>query len=173
MGEKKDGKKVWGFSNYEEDERWSGAEATREDAIKAAHAAHGRNSTVYVREGIQPYNGYQFLPSVEFILEHASNTAFEEVGEVAEEWPDVDDHGVKELEGFLQEWASKYLPTTFWFATGKPEKIEPELTGEWICSDCWRSEHHKGATNVVELVVRCDGCDRVMSGLQLEKSDAG
>jgi hypothetical protein len=66
-----------------------------------------------------------FLPSADDILSQMGEAAHDEVGEAAEDWPDVAAEGKAALETLLKAWAVEHATIRFWTATGPPERIEP------------------------------------------------
>lgn len=112
---------VWGYSESEHAEVWSGACATREEAIQEGAKELGLTE-FWVRSGIRP-SPSEFLPDVDFLLEHMGEAAQDKVGEAAEEFPDVSDEARDELEALLSEWADQHITVGFWAASGAPEIV--------------------------------------------------
>jgi hypothetical protein len=118
---------VWGFAESEDDERWSGMCGSREEAIAEARSELGLASDqdFYIIRGRKPAAA-DFVPDVDWILEHMGDQAGDQIGEIAEEFPDVTDEGRAALTRYLEAWARKYAePVNFWAADGKAERIEP------------------------------------------------
>lgn len=155
-------KSVWGFSCYKDPDQWSGGEDTKEAAIKEAHATYGINSTVYVVEGEQPVDGYRFLPSVDDIMETTGQRAYDQVGEISEDWPDIGKAGEEALEKLLRDWAKEYLPVTFWVQKGDPERVDPLILGAWICAKCDPPEGYVKKGDYKDDV-KCSSCNLVRS----------
>lgn len=116
---------VWGYSESLDAERWCGRCATREEAIEEARKEYGRDAVFYVILGrADPPSA--FMPSVDYILEAVAESAYDEAGEAADDFPDVSDEDRESLKNLLASWANEHLTVSFWVCDGKPERIEPE-----------------------------------------------
>jgi len=125
---------VWGHSSYP-DEGFMGAYTTKEAATKNGRELYGDDS-FYVQAG---YYGdvADVCPGLsnvfDGITEDMAEKAYEQWGDLAEDWPDVSDDARSELLAGLEEvtkvWMRKHLKAPGWMAIGEPEKI-PELLKE-------------------------------------------
>lgn len=126
----------WGYADSEVTESWSGSCGTRDEAIVEAFT---ELDAAYTGGGYEPLkyawicSGKQadpasFMPKAWWVLDRASETASDECGDVAEDWPSVARDSVeeKELDELLRSWARKNAPAKFWMADGKPERVTRE-----------------------------------------------
>lgn len=60
-----------------------------------------------------------FTPTADWILDQMANSASDQVGEVAEDWPpeQISEEAKEELQGLLDAWAEKHCPCSFWTAS--------------------------------------------------------
>ena len=61
------------------------------------------------------------------IIEMLGERAYDDVGEFAEDWPDVPDEARQELDALLSEWISKHCTATFYRVRNV---VEYKLTAE-------------------------------------------
>lgn len=119
----------WGYASSKDAEGWTGCYLTREEAIE-----DGRSDYSYLTEHGRQYDGFWIhsghllsvetvLPDVDDLLERMGETAYDEAGEVAEDYPDVTNEARIELEGLLRGWVEKHALPTFWVADGEAEFI--------------------------------------------------
>lgn len=118
-------KEMWGYAPDEHPESgWCGAD-TREEAIAAGRAEYdGRDFFITSGEAADPA---KYLPSLEWILEYIADTAGDEVGDVAEDFPDVSDKAKAELDGLLNRWAREHIHCAFWVPTGEAEHVAGQV----------------------------------------------
>lgn len=115
--------RVWGYGESEDTEEWQGAFASREEAI-AEGAVELDAEEFWILQGVYPDPG-DVTPSAEHILEEMAETAHDNWGDlVSEDYPDVSDAGVAELDDLLKAWARKHCKSHHWVMVGKPEKID-------------------------------------------------
>ena len=125
----------WGYASSKDAESWTGCHLTREEAIE-----EGRDHYTYPKEYGHTYDGFWIhsghvvpleavMPDVDDIIETMGERAYDEAGEVAEEFPDVSNEAKTELEELLRGWCEKYARPTFWVADGVCEFIPaPEVS---------------------------------------------
>lgn len=120
----------WGYADSRDAESWSGVCLTREQAI-----AKGREHYSFLNgrgyDGFWIHSGHlvpleAVMPDVDDIIETMGERAYDEAGEVAEEYPDVTAEAKAELEELLRGWCEKYARPTFWVADGVAEFISGE-----------------------------------------------
>lgn len=112
---------VYGVSQNEE--RFEGAYKSREEAVDEGRSIFPGEAFL-LGWGYKP-DPAQFIPSTDWVLESMAESALDEAGEAAEEWPDITDEAEKELNELLKAWARKNCPVDFWIGEGH-EEIEPE-----------------------------------------------
>lgn len=116
----------WGYAATDSPEQWEHA-SSREEAISWGRKEYP-GEVFYIIEGTW-CTTEEFLPSAESIVMEMNDRAEGEVGDPAEDWPDVTNEGGDVLDALIAEWAKKYItPPGFWLADGEPERIEPEAT---------------------------------------------
>ena len=112
----------WGHALDNRTERWQGIHLTREAAIEEGRQRHG-GSGFWIARGVQ-CDPAEFMPNVGEVLDIMTTNAIDNVGEVAEEWPDfVAEVGRAELTEILAAWARKHAPCEFWNADGHEEEM--------------------------------------------------
>lgn len=115
---------TWGHMLCIDGERYEGCLETREEAVAEGIDAYG-GEPFYVIEGEVPHAS-RFLPSALNLIEAMNESARDEAGDCAEDFPDVGKDAEKELDDLLRAWASKHIPNVpFWIGIGDPERIEP------------------------------------------------
>lgn len=116
----------WGFSAEPDPEGWTGAYPTREEALAEARETYGAEGTIWLQSGFCPPFG-ALMPDADDIIEIMAQCAADNVGEAAEEWPDVGVEGKNALDALLHAWAEKHAPVTFWVAEegDPPEEVPP------------------------------------------------
>ena len=61
--------------------------------------------------------------SVEQVLEDMGERLYEEVGEIADDYPAVPPEAKEELKDFLAAWVEKHAnPNQYWLVVGKPRE---------------------------------------------------
>ena len=119
----------WVYSLDKYGEEYHGHCETREAAIAEARTELGVDARVegfYVGRCVQVTKS-QFMPSAEYILELMQESATDECGDGAEDFPDVSIEAGEELDALLKAWCEKHisrhsLPWTF---VDAPEHIVP------------------------------------------------
>jgi hypothetical protein len=112
----------WGYADSDIAERWTGALPTREAAIHEA-LVELDDDIFWIQQGRHP-DPSDFFPSAQELFELARERACDEVGEAAEEWPDVGLVAEGELDALLKAWMQKHLGRcAFWAPVGEPEEI--------------------------------------------------
>lgn len=119
------GAEVWGYSDSQEAERWSGMCSSREEAIEEGTDEYN-GEPFYIRSGTVPDPGKWATGICDWLVDRMIDSAHDDVGEVAE------DYGAsKEAEDALDEllaaWARKHMKPDFWTASGDAERIEPVM----------------------------------------------
>ena len=114
---------LWSYSRRDGDVL-RGDCATREAAIEEARGEYGDDVAFYVWQ-CQRLLADAFTPDVGGILERMGEAAGDEVGEAAEDYPDVSDEAQEELRLLLQAWTAHHAPCEFWQSIGEAERIEP------------------------------------------------
>jgi hypothetical protein len=95
-----------------EEDGFRGSFFTREEAITEGRLHHGIDDFL-IGMGYSP-DPATYMPPVEDLLERAAESASDEAGESAEDWPDVTKEAEKELSDFLASWARRHAPCPFW-----------------------------------------------------------
>ena len=120
---------VYGWSTYE-DEGFTGAFATKEEALADAYEDIGKEADVFIQAGF--YEDVTTLAPTganlaEHIIELIGEESYEHCGEFAEDWPDVPAEAEKELadalDGVVKAWMAKHLKMPAWQPDGEPEKF--------------------------------------------------
>lgn len=116
---------VWFYATCADAESWDGPCYSREDAIAEGAAELGiePGEHFFINTGM-PHSATEFMPSARDILEQAANSAADECGEAAEDWPDASPEEESELNALLSEWAEKHCPVRFWSVDGTAERID-------------------------------------------------
>lgn len=101
--------------------------ATREECIAAGRAEYGPEATLYVWHAAHR-SATRYLPTAATILERMNESAFDDVGEWVDDWPDLGASSAAEidLDLVLTEWAKRHeeaLAPRFWVTDGEPEVI--------------------------------------------------
>ena len=111
----------WGYALSRDSEAWQGECKTRMEAILEGYATYC-GDPFWIHSGhVVPLEAV--MPDVDAILEQAGEQAYDEAGEVAEEYPDVTNEARIELEGLIRGWFEKHARPTFWVADGECEFI--------------------------------------------------
>lgn len=121
---------VWGYSDYD-DEGFQGAYTSKEEAIEVARDEYGDHQDFYILRG-RYADVAEFCPdldlAIEGWLEDISEKAYEECGELAEDWPSVSNEQREELKEslgpVLKDWMRKHMKPPAWTPVGQAEKIE-------------------------------------------------
>lgn len=123
---KEESRERWGYSDVRDPERWTGAAKTREEALVEARSEFGPDSVIYLQRG-ERCTASQFVFNACHVIDDMGSAACDEVGEAAEEWPDVSKEAETALDDALEAWAYRYVDEPeFWSTIGNPERIEPE-----------------------------------------------
>jgi hypothetical protein len=101
-----------------------GAFLTAEQAISDGRRTYEPDEPFYVCRGVLA-DSAKFLPTVSEIEEIIRDTAFIEVGEAAEDFPDLSEKAKEELGIVLRAWATIHLKPNFWIPDRKPWRIDP------------------------------------------------
>lgn len=109
----------WGHASSLDAETWTGAYSTREEAIE--HGRREYDGPFFVTRGSR-IDPAEFMPSADELIEMAGERAADECG--VEDWPDLSDQAVRELDDLLEAWARKHAQLDWWRAEGVPERIE-------------------------------------------------
>lgn len=81
--------------------------------------------TVYYGEKEHPEPTDYF--DVDSLLEEIGNRAYDECGEWAEDYPDVDKKEVEKLDKYIKRWLKKNCQPTFWIVRNvKPYELKAE-----------------------------------------------
>ncbi len=125
------GAKVWGHGLNRDEESWSGAYETREEAIEDGRDTY-EDEAFHVKSGTVPDTGEWLYDVAEDFVDRLGERAYEEVGELAEDWPPTPSkEAANELQEFCAAWVRKHMPPTFWAADGEVERVEASpLHGE-------------------------------------------
>jgi hypothetical protein len=117
---------VWGYADSDQAEVWLGSASSREEIIKEGREYY-RNEGFWISSG-SPVQASKFTPEGDWVLEAMGERAYDELGEVASDWPDVSSEKAAELTKLLEDWADKNIPCGMWSSDSKPEYIPPEGT---------------------------------------------
>lgn len=124
---------AWFYATSRDTGRWDGFCASREEAIEEATDAYS-GEPFYVAEGTEQ-DSAGFFPDADDAIETASQRAYDNCGECAEEWPDCTKEAKAELDASLaavfKAWVEKYAtPRCFEVVDGDPEHIDPKAESE-------------------------------------------
>lgn len=115
--------RAWSHASKDNDETFNGHHATREEAI-AAGTEEYEGEIFWICE-FRKMGPTECVPSASEILEIMTDRAVEAVGDAAEDFPDVADEAIDELDALLDAWAEKHVECDLWTHVGKPEKVDP------------------------------------------------
>lgn len=68
---------------------------------------------IYEGDAVEPCAS-EFAPDADWVLEYMNEQACDNLGECAEDWPDVTKEAKKELDAFLKDWAVRNCPVNFY-----------------------------------------------------------
>lgn len=127
---------TWGYSDSPEPDGWIGTDGGREGAIEEGLDTYPDAEAIYVIRGRTP-DVAEVLPNLRGLVDHMldgmQENAFDLVGDVAEDFPDVTDAAREELATALgvvtAGWASRHVQVAFWVSVGKAERIERAAYG--------------------------------------------
>lgn len=112
----------WGHANSEKPDRWFGGFRTRDEAIADGQKTY-YGEPFWITQG-ELVDAGRLMPDGDWVLEQAHQSAEDEVGDAAEDWPDAAKEKVEELTEYLANWGRKHAGAAeFWQAVGKPEKV--------------------------------------------------
>lgn len=117
----------YAISRMSSPENWSdGPYDSREEAIEVGHDSYPDG--FWICE-IYPASHTDFLPKASDIIETMASQAYEEIGEAAQDWPDLPakSNAEVDLDQALARWAAQHadsLKVTFW-RCGDEERIDP------------------------------------------------
>lgn len=118
----------WGYADEPNPERWIGS-GTREEAIADGHETYP-GKPFWIACGRRP-EASEYLPDADDILEIAAERAYEDAGDLAEDFPYASEEAKKELDALIEQWAKTHVTVpTFWVDAGPAERIEPIQAGE-------------------------------------------
>lgn len=87
---------------------------------------------IFQAEAVHP-KASRFVPDVCWVLEEMGNSAWDECGEWAEDFPDCSKEAQKLLTNYLKRWADKYCKVTFFNVTNvKPYEITQEDVDQYL-----------------------------------------
>lgn len=105
------------------DEKWSvDAEVFNYDSLEELLGAEGHlqaGDVVYRGVASRPAPANLARRSAGIVIEHIGELAYEEFGELADEYPRVNDEAEAELQGLIEQWATKHCPIEF-FVINQP-----------------------------------------------------
>lgn len=127
-------KSGFGFAAHKDSERWDGLFATREEAIAEAVATYGMDvGQVWICTGeVQDVSAYFGHYHVQSMLESITDSACDEVGDAAEDWPSVSNEAVEELMEYIKSWLTKHSPHAFWEGGYNPECVHIDADGNEV-----------------------------------------
>jgi len=119
-------KAMWGHAPDDHPESgWCGGCDTRDAAIAEGRTEYdGRGFFITSGEAADPA---KYLPSLEWILECIADSAGDEVGDLAEDFPDVSEEAKAELDALLNRWAREHIHCAFWVPTGEAEAVSGQV----------------------------------------------
>ncbi len=101
--------RVWGYGDRSDG--FKGAFKTREEAIAEGQAVMDSNFEIAAGFVCEPA---EFLPTFDEINEIMYTKATDELGDAAEDFPDVSPEGKEALRVALAQWAQEFCECTFW-----------------------------------------------------------
>lgn len=117
------------FSFSFDNERFQGEYATREEALAEGVASVPSGEPIWTGANEEPVNAASLVPSVDRFLENLCETASDEFGEVAEDWPHLSSSQKDELAVELARIAAflqRVSPPTFYRITDIEEPAVPD-----------------------------------------------
>lgn len=107
-----------------------GMHPTREAALaeaKASYRAKGK-ARVWTGECV-PFSRGAFLPDAETLLQRVREDAEDQIGDAADDYPDVTLEGGAELDALLKTWAEKHMPAPRFYDVAEIEAhdIQPGI----------------------------------------------
>lgn len=114
----------WGHATEEHPERWTGSFKTSAEVIADGFQTYAPHEAFYVCSGALAW-GPKWMPDAKDIETMLWDAAYSEVGEAAEDFPDLSPEALEELSKFLDAWATKHVQATFWISSGTPTRIAP------------------------------------------------
>lgn len=81
--------------------------------------------TIYVGEASQPCAS-RYVPDADWVIEYMGEQADDDIGEAAEDWPDVSKEAKQELEAFLKDWAVRNCQVNFYRVKNVQEYVLTE-----------------------------------------------
>lgn len=106
---------------------WDGPFDTREMAVGDGHDSYDGDGFA-VAPGVKATSD-QFTPSVQFIIEAMAANAWDELGECAENYPDVSAEALTKLQAAVDNWARRHVKCDL-YIIGKTEWISGEEDAE-------------------------------------------
>lgn len=119
---------LWGYST--DGESYSGACATREQAIEEAREEHPDHGSFWIGSAVRPHPG-DFMPDADFIITQMQESAWDDEhgGDWSEDFLMGDERpgfGARaELEDFLRAWAKKHCKVS-WYSVENSEEVKVE-----------------------------------------------
>lgn len=118
----------WGYARSRDAESWRGCCLTKQEAILEGLANFANDEPFWVHSGhLVPLDAV--MPDADDLLETMGERAYDEAGEVAEEYPDVTNEAKVELDGLIRGWCEKYARPNFWVADGEAEFVSAREKG--------------------------------------------
>ena len=115
----------WGHAPEEHPERWFGSFLSKQEVIAEGKKTYPSNEAFYVCAGTLA-NGPGYMPDADELEEMIWQAAHDDVGEAAEDFPDLTEQAKTELSAFLKGWAERHVKALFWNADSKTvQRIEP------------------------------------------------
>ena len=112
---------IWSYSEDEHAESLEGRCKTAEEAILEAHKEY--DGDAFWLYECRPCYVSEFTPSADDVIAIMSDRAADLLGEVAAEFPDVDEKAEDELNALLNAWADKHCVSTFWTSEGCADAV--------------------------------------------------
>ena len=108
----------WGYAESRDVERYQGQFATRQEAIDAGREAYeGQRETFIVLAGRQPKaSSFVLTGLADQIGDSMFENAEDQVGDVAEDFPEITTEASAALDKLLATWADEHISVHFWVA---------------------------------------------------------
>lgn len=100
---------AWSLDNRED---WR--HETLRDLLQWVAPTDMAGKVVYVADKERP-SASAYMPDADCVIDEIINTAWDEGGDYADDYPDVSDEAKAKLNALLEAWADEHLPAPTWW----------------------------------------------------------